>query len=67
MIFAQIAEGVDEVTWLYHLESREYKRWFEESIGDDELEMVARKTMSNAETSRPTVLAAIRQRYTGPG
>jgi hypothetical protein len=36
-LFVQIAEGVDDATWLHHLRAGDYSRWFRESIKDDGL------------------------------
>jgi hydroxymethylpyrimidine pyrophosphatase-like HAD family hydrolase len=35
MLFAQLAEGVDDETWLHHLQRRDYSRWFREAIKDE--------------------------------
>jgi hypothetical protein len=37
VLFNQIAEGVDDETWLYHLHRGDYSRWFREAIKDDVL------------------------------
>jgi hypothetical protein len=36
-MFLQIAEGVDDATWLHHLRAGDYSRWVAESIKDQEL------------------------------
>ena len=36
-MFLQIAEGVDDPTWLHHLRAGDYSRWLAESIKDPEL------------------------------
>ncbi len=36
-LFVQMAEGVDEDTWMHHLRQRDYSRWFQEAIKDPEL------------------------------
>ncbi len=28
MIFLQIAEGIDDVTWMHHLRKKDYSDWF---------------------------------------
>ena len=33
----QIADGVDDDTWLYHLRAGDYSLWFHEGIKDDAL------------------------------
>ena len=66
-VFAQLAEGVDEETWLYHLGSGDYARWFRDVIGDEELATAAEEAVSQpAAESRARVLGAIAARYTLP-
>jgi len=36
-IFLQLADGVDDATWDYHLRRGDYSQWFRERIKDDEL------------------------------
>jgi hypothetical protein len=36
-IFMQTADGVDDETWLHHLQANDYSRWVREAIKDDEL------------------------------
>ena len=36
-IFMQMADGVDDETWLHHLQAHDYSRWVREAIKDDEL------------------------------
>lgn len=40
LIFVQMAEGVDEDTWLFHLKRHDYSRWLRDTIRDDELAAV---------------------------
>jgi HAD superfamily hydrolase (TIGR01484 family) len=70
-LFAQMAEGLDEATWTFHLSSGDYSRWLRESIKDDELakliaEIEDNKSLSAAE-SRRLVVEAIRKHYTAAG
>ncbi|MBX9692125.1 MAG: HAD-IIB family hydrolase, partial [Cyanobacteria bacterium] len=69
-IFTQIAEGVDEDTWLYHLRRKEYSDWFEKIIKDDELVTIAKEVEEDeeltAKESRVRILQAIEERYTAP-
>ena len=67
-LFSQIAEGVDDETWVWHLERGDYERWFREAIGDDTLADLAKES-ADAETpdeSRNLILEAIEERYTLP-
>ncbi|HRK96275.1 MAG TPA: HAD family hydrolase, partial [Rhodospirillales bacterium] len=36
-VFMQLAEGVDDETWLHHLRQGDYSRWFREAIKDQDL------------------------------
>jgi hydroxymethylpyrimidine pyrophosphatase-like HAD family hydrolase len=69
-LFAQIAEGVDDETWVHHLRNQDYSRWFRESIKDDALaDQVATIEQSEGLSpmeSRARVRAAIEERYTVP-
>jgi HAD superfamily hydrolase (TIGR01484 family) len=70
MLFLQLAEGVDDQTWMYHLRQGDYSRWFREAIKDADLADEARRRerlpeVSPAE-SRAGIRAAIEARYTLP-
>ena len=68
-VFLQLADGVDEETWLHHLRHGDYARWFRDSIKDDglaeEAGRIEREAGLTAAESRARVRAAIEQRYTG--
>jgi hypothetical protein len=71
VIFGQIAEGIDEETWLFHLYRGDYSRWFREAIKDpylaDHAERIEqRRDLRPAET-RELMLSFIEARYTLPG
>ena len=70
VIFTQIAEGVDDDTWLHHLHQHDYSRWFREAIKDDalaqEVERIERRDGLSADESRERVKAAIEERYNRP-
>jgi hypothetical protein len=69
-IFLQLAEGVDDETWLYHLQRGEYSRWFCEVIKDEDLAVEAKGIEQQPDTpaseTRALIRAAIEQRYTAP-
>lgn len=69
-IFAQLAEGVDDDTWTYHLRNHDYSRWVRDSIKDDDAAAVLANIEADSELpaaeSRRLVLDVIRQRYTAP-
>jgi hypothetical protein len=69
-IFCQIAEGIDEATWMFHLRSHHYSSWFRQSIKDphlaDETERIERRTDITPQQTRDLVRALIGARYTLP-
>ena len=67
-LFSQIAEGVDDETWVWHLERGDYERWFREAIGDDTLADLTKEAADaeTAEESRRLIHEAIEERYTLP-
>ena len=70
LIFNQIAEGIDDETWLFHLRQRDYSKWMRRAIKDDDLasEVAAVETDSAAtpQESRKRIIDAVNKRYTGP-
>jgi hypothetical protein len=68
--FVKLADGVDDDTWLHHLRSGEYSRWFRENIKDPELaEEAARVEQDRSldpRQSREKIREAIEHRYTAP-
>ncbi|HSD34061.1 MAG TPA: HAD hydrolase family protein, partial [Alphaproteobacteria bacterium] len=68
-VFLQMAEGVDEETWMHHLKAGDYSRWFRECIKDEDL---AREAAAieldgmDAEESRARIRDAVERRYTAP-
>jgi hydroxymethylpyrimidine pyrophosphatase-like HAD family hydrolase len=69
VLFVQLAAGVDDETWLYHLQEGDYSRWFREVIKDEalaaEAERVERAGLSAAQ-SRARIKEAIEREYTLP-
>jgi hypothetical protein len=70
MMFLQLADGVDDETWRFHLRQGDYSRWFETVIKDEELAGVAREVEGEANgdlaKSRSLLRDAITARYTVP-
>jgi hypothetical protein len=70
MLFIQLAEGVDDATWTYHLWRGDYSRWFREAIKDEGLAAsvidIEQQAALSPPESRMLVKAAILQRYTLP-
>jgi len=69
-LFIQLADGVDDETWLHHLRSGDYSRWFREAIKDEGLAAeavgVESQTGLDPRESRELIKAAIERRYTMP-
>jgi hypothetical protein len=69
-LFVQIAEGIDDQTWLHHLRAGDYSHWLRDKINDSELaDDVARIEGDEALTpleSRRRIKEAIESRYTSP-
>jgi HAD superfamily hydrolase (TIGR01484 family) len=67
-IFVQIADGVDDATWLHHLRRGNYSAWFRDLIKDDalanEAERIERRADLSAAESRRLIAAAIEREYT---
>jgi HAD superfamily hydrolase (TIGR01484 family) len=70
VLFVEMAEGVDDETWLFHLRRGDYSHWFGEVIGDKSLAAEARQVEAqrglSAAESRKRMRAAIERRYTQP-
>jgi len=68
VIFMQLAEGVDEQTWTYHLRRKDYSKWFREKIKDEKLaaatEAIELDQNIRAPESRRRITLAIQQFYT---
>ncbi|HET7341420.1 MAG TPA: HAD family hydrolase [Methylomirabilota bacterium] len=64
--FVELADGVDERTWIHHLRRGDYSRWLREQVKDAELaaevETVERADLPAGE-SRRRVLERVRQKY----
>ncbi len=70
MIFIQMASGIDDETWVYHLKRNDYSNWFNAHVNDEELATKARKieqSEHNPEVSRNAIFKLIQERYTSPG
>ncbi len=69
--FLQLMAGVDEQTWLYHVQSGEISAWFRKNIKDDELADQAAKIEQKSynlsgDQSRAEFRELIESRYTMP-
>jgi hypothetical protein len=68
--FLELADGVDDRTWMHHLQRGDYSAWFSRVIKNDELAEAAAQIESDAhvdaQESRRRIRAAVVQRYTAP-
>jgi hydroxymethylpyrimidine pyrophosphatase-like HAD family hydrolase len=68
--FCQMAEGIDEDTWMFHLRRGDYSRWFRHSIKDsylaDETERIERRGDLAPWQSRNMIRELVSARYTLP-
>jgi phosphoglycolate phosphatase (TIGR01487 family) len=69
-MFIQLAEGVDDRTWLYHLHLHDYSNWLKNSIKDESLAREVREIETTSYLSpvdsRDRIKSAIENRYTLP-
>ncbi len=69
-VFCQIAEGIGDETWMYHLRRHDYSRWMRDVIKNRELadaveDIEGRMDLDPGQT-RALVRAAVETRYTLP-
>jgi hydroxymethylpyrimidine pyrophosphatase-like HAD family hydrolase len=69
-IFSQIAEGIDQDTWLFHLRRGDYSRWFRGAVKDrylaDQAEQIERRQDLSPPETRRLIRSFISARYTLP-
>ncbi len=69
-LFVELAQGVDDRTWMHHLRRGDYSAWFRRVIKDGELAEEAAEVEANSavgpDESRRLIGRAITQRYTAP-
>ena len=70
IMFRQIADGVDDETWLHHLRQGDYSHWMETAIKDASLAQIVHEVEGtpelSAHDSRRRVASAIEERYPLP-
>jgi HAD superfamily hydrolase (TIGR01484 family) len=68
ILFCQLAEGVDDATWDFHLRNGDYGKWFQSSINDESLASEARRICDLADLpaseTKNLLLTAIKRDYT---
>jgi hydroxymethylpyrimidine pyrophosphatase-like HAD family hydrolase len=69
-IFLQLADGVDDATWMHHLEQGDYSRWLREAVKDEglaeEAERIEQGSERDPRRTRELLREAIERRYTAP-
>lgn len=67
-LFVEMAAAVDDATWMHHLRSGDYSRWFRDSLGDadlaDEVRCIEMQPNPDPVLSRLQIREAIERRYT---
>lgn len=70
VVFCQLAQGIDEATWLFHLRRGDYSRWFRGAIKDgplaDEAELIERRLDLTPWQTRQMMTELVSIRYTLP-
>jgi len=70
MMFNQIADGVDDETWLFHLRRNHYSQWMRDAIKDEalasEVAEIENDGDMSAEESRKRIIEVVNRRYTSP-
>jgi HAD superfamily hydrolase (TIGR01484 family) len=70
IVFLQMAEGIDDETWTWHLERGDYTNWFRHVIKDDDLaeagEKIAKRKNLSPAKSRELIRDEVEKRYTLP-
>ena len=70
MMFIQVAEGIDEETWIFHLRQNDYSKWMRRAIKDDalasEVAEIENDPRATPQESRNRIIDAVNKRYTGP-
>ncbi len=65
--FMELAEGVDDETWAYHLQRGDYARWFKDKIQDQELTALTEELQQSTDVSpqqvRERIFELIRKLY----
>jgi hypothetical protein len=69
-LFLQIADGVDDETWMHHLRAGDYSEWFRVFIKDpdlgDEAATIETQAELSPQDSRAAIRGAVERRYTLP-
>ena len=70
MVFLQLAEGIDDETWMFHLRRGDYSKWFAGSIKDEAMASAIHEIEQTNDAmpsdTRAAIRAAIERDYTLP-
>jgi hydroxymethylpyrimidine pyrophosphatase-like HAD family hydrolase len=70
VVFSQIADGVDEETWLFHLRRGDYSCWFREAVKDkylaEQVERIEQRQDLRPSETRKLIRSLIEAQYTLP-
>jgi hypothetical protein len=68
--FMELGEGLDDQTWLHHLQRGDYSTWMSEGIKDptlaDRVRQIEQQPFIDANRSRQLIRSAVEDRYTVP-
>ncbi len=68
-LFMDLAEGVDDDTWMFHLKNHDYSTWIRDNVNDDALSEQVKKIEAAEQDpvlSRSSIIKLIQLHYTGP-
>ncbi len=69
-LFIQMAAGIDDDTWMFHLRRGDYSRWLSEGVKDADLAREVKRVEGDeslsSEQSRHEITKAIEAKYTAP-
>ncbi len=70
VMFSQMAEGIDDQTWRFHLRRGDYSRWFRAAVKDrylaDQVERIEQRQDLESDETRKLIRTIIEARYTLP-
>ena len=70
ILFMDLADGVDDDTWLFHLKKKEVSEWFRNAIRDesiaDEVASIEQQSKIDPAASRQRIRELIEKKYTLP-
>jgi len=69
-VFSQLAVGIDQETWLFHLHRGDHSRWFRDAVKDpylaDQTERIEQRSNLEPGETRELIRPLIDTRYTLP-